>query len=143
MANGLGNVTNRIVTLVYRYRGGLVPSAEVDPLEAVLNLERTVNAYLADFDLRNAAQAIIDAVGALNRELEVTRPWQLGRNEGSDYQSRAQLDTLLAQLIRSARLLVPAVEALIPGISKRLQEQLGRTDRLHEPEPVFARIEAD
>ena len=48
----------------------------------MLNLERTVNTHLADFDLRNAAQAIVDAVGALNRELEMTKPWQLGRSEG-------------------------------------------------------------
>jgi methionyl-tRNA synthetase len=141
LANGLGNATNRIVTLVHRYRDGLVPSVEVGPLEAVLNLERTVNAYLADFDLRNAAQAIVDAVGTLNRELETTKPWLLGRDEGLDSQARVQLDTLLAQFVRSARLLAPAVEPLIPGISKRLKQQLGRSNRLPEPDPVFARID--
>jgi methionyl-tRNA synthetase len=141
LANGLGNVTNRIVTLVHRYRGGVVPSADTDPIDAVRVLEQAVLAGITQFDLRTAARLITDAVTALNRELETTKPWQLAKHEDTGGNTRDRLDTLLARYIRSARVIAAAVEPIIPGMSLRLQDQLGRSQRLPNPEPVFVRID--
>ena len=77
LANGVGNVANRIVTLAARASVRHDPRAT--PIDAVAGLDDDVLAALADFDLRGATQAISAAVAALNRDLETTRPWELIR----------------------------------------------------------------
>jgi methionyl-tRNA synthetase len=141
LANGLGNVTNRIVTLVHRHRGGVVPAVETDPIDAVCDLDEAVLRSITDFDLRTAAQLISDAVAAVNRDLETTKPWEVAKYESGGGHSRAALDTLLARYVRSTRLIARAAEPIISGLSTRLQNQLGRTEQLPDPDPVFARIE--
>ena len=141
LANGLGNITNRIVTLIHRHRGGVVPAVETDPIDAVRDLDQAVLGSITDFDLRTAVRLITDAVAALNRDLETTKPWQVAKSENTHLHNRAALDTLLARYARSARTIARATEPIIPGLSTRLQDQLGTTERLPEPEPAFPRID--
>jgi methionyl-tRNA synthetase len=141
LANGLGNVTNRIVTLIHRHRGGVVPDVEADLIDAVRDLDEAVLRSITNFDLRNAVRLIADAVAALNRDLEETKPWQIAKHENADRPKHAALDTLLARYVRSARIIARAAEPIIPELSTRLRDQLGRTDRLPDPEPSFARID--
>lgn len=143
LANGIGNFSNRIATLVHRLCSGIVPPIDIDPIDEVHALEGTVNAHLADFDLRKAAQAIVDAVGALNRDLEAKKPWQLGRHEGLDANERIRLEALLAQCVLSARIIARAVEPIAPRLAERLLGQLGGADQPPKPEPIFPRVRAD
>jgi len=139
LANGLGNLTNRIVTLVHLHRGGVVPGVEADPIDAVRDLERAVLRSITEFDLRGAAQLVSEAVNALNRDLEATKPWKVAKSERTGGNERAELDALLAGYVRSARIVARATEPITPELSARLQDQLGRTERLPDPEPAFAR----
>jgi methionyl-tRNA synthetase len=140
LANGLGNLINRIVSLVHRHRGGRVPAVEVEPIHAVRGLEEAILASITDFDLRSAAGLINDAVAALNRDLETTKPWQVTK-ETADGQTGATLDSLLARYVQSARIIACAAEPIVPDLSNRLRDQLGKADRLPDPEPAFARID--
>jgi methionyl-tRNA synthetase len=143
LANGLGNVTNRIVSLVYRHRGGVVPSVETDPIDAVGDLDEAVLRSIIDFDLRTGARLISDAIAALNRDLDTTKPWAVAKNESSNEDTPTALDKLLARHVSSARIIARAAEPIIPELSTRAQDQLGRTEPgcLPEPEQIFARIE--
>ena len=135
LANTLGNLTNRIVTLVHRYRGGVVPDAGAVALDEARGLPGEVERAVAGFDLRAAAGSVIDAAAALNRHLDATAPWAVARDP-----SRAgELDELLACQVASARLIAAAVAPIIPELSSRLEHQLGPTARLPEPAPVFSR----
>lgn len=140
LANGLGNLINRIVSLVHRHRGGRVPTVEREPIHAVRGLGQAVLASITDFDLRSAARLINDAVATLNRDLETTKPWQVAK-ETADGQTGATLDSLLARYVGSARIIACAAEPIVPDLSNRLRDQLGRADRLPDPEPAFARID--
>jgi methionyl-tRNA synthetase len=133
LANGLGNVTNRIVTLVRRLRDGYVRVADTGPIAAVAGLEGDVADRLDRFDLTGAARAVAGAVTALNRDLEATRPWTR-RADG------AALDTLLDRHVASARCIARAARPIVPGLAARLLAQLPDDRRLPEPEPAFARI---
>ena len=141
LANGLGNLTNRIVTLVHRHRGGGVPAVETDLVDVVRVLDVAVQKFIADFNLRAAVRLLNEAVAAVNRDLETTKPWKIAKNETTESRPRLELDRLLARYVLSARVIAQAAEPIIPGLSARLQDQLGRTDQLPDPEPVFARID--
>ncbi len=135
LANGLGNVTKRIVTLVRRLRDGSVPAVDTGPLAALSNLEDDVAARLDQFDLTGATRAIAAAVTVLNRDLETTRPWTLtGPADAS------ALDLLLARHVASARCIARATRPIVPALAGRLLAQLPDDRRLPAPEPAFARI---
>ncbi len=135
LANGLGNVTKRIVTLVRRLRDGCVPAVDVGPLAVVAGLEGDVADRLDRFDLTGATRTIVAAVTALNRDLEATRPWTLtGRADASP------LDLLLARHVATALCIARAARPIVPALAARLLAQLPDDRRLPEPEPAFARI---
>ncbi len=136
LANGLGNVTNRIVNLVHRLRDGLVADVDAEPVAAARDVERDVAARLAAFDLRGAAGAISAAVTALNQDLEATKPWQR-----AEHLDPAALDELLARHVVSARHIATAARPIVPELSARLLAQLDSSRRLPDPAPAFARIE--
>jgi methionyl-tRNA synthetase len=135
LANGLGNVTKRIVTLVRRLRDGCVPTADAGPLAAVSDLEDDVADRLDHFDLTGATRAIVAAVSVLNRDLEATKPWTL--TGGTD---ASALDLVLARHVASARCIARAARPIVPALAGRLLAQLPDDRRLPEPEPAFARI---
>jgi methionyl-tRNA synthetase len=141
LANGLGNVTNRVVTLIHRYREGLLPQVTAEPLDAARDLDGHVRRALVDFDLRRAAQLISDAVTALNRDLEASQPWVIARAEaGGTPAAGRKLDALLVRHLLSARAIASAATPIVPGLVARLLDQLGNDRRVPQPRPAFLRI---
>lgn len=143
LANRIGNLVNRIVTLVHRYRDGVVPKAPTgDPAGPVpagtTQLEDGVFGLVADFQLRRASSSIVDAATELNRRLDAAAPWSWA---GDD--SRAtELEGLLAELVEGARSVGAALAAIAPALSARIAGQLGSGGpQLPPPAPVFARID--
>ena len=57
LADGAGNLVNRVVTMVHRFRGGRGPEARPEPLEAVARAGERVHEALEAFDFRRAAGA--------------------------------------------------------------------------------------
>jgi methionyl-tRNA synthetase len=138
LANGLGNVTNRVVTLIHRYRGGFVPEVSAEPLDAARDLEGHVRRALVDFDLRRAAQLISDAVTALNRDLEATQPWVIARAEaGGPPAAGRELDALLVRHLLTARAIGSAAMPIVPGLAARVLDQLGNDRRVPQPHSAF------
>jgi methionyl-tRNA synthetase len=146
LANALGNVTNRIVTLVHRHRGGVVPAApgrraggrSGGVVAEVAGLEAAVREAIAGFDLRRAARHVAEAVAALNRDLEATRPWAVARDPGR----ATDLDGLRACHVATARCIATAAAPIVPGLSEVLLHRLQGTPRLPAPAPAYARLEA-
>jgi methionyl-tRNA synthetase len=142
LANGLGNVVNRIATLVHRHRAGTVPGVQAEPIDALRSLQNDVFASIATLDLRNAAELIRQAIADLNRALETTKPWEIAKEERrAPGRHPTALDAHLASYVLSARVIASAAEPIIPGLAKRLLDQLGRTAQLPDARPAFARIE--
>ena len=139
LAGGLGNVAGRIATLVARRGDGTVPPAAAGPpVAAVAGLaERTAEA-LAAFDLRGGTGLVVEAVAALNRDLEETRPWALAR----DPARAAQLDGVLGRQLAAAREIAAAVAPVVPEGAARLADRLaaGPDGRLPAAGPVFPRL---
>jgi methionyl-tRNA synthetase len=139
LSNDLGNLVNRVVTMVHRYRGG-VPSPYQgnagDPLVAAWRAAPgRVDAALADFDFRLATAAVWRVVEEANRYVEEARPWQLARTGDAAALDQA-LGVLLAACQAAGELLAP----FLPDAAARITTQCTPVDgRLPEPRPLFPR----
>lgn len=139
LAGGVGNVISRIVSLIHRYRNGAVSDSETGALASVVDLPERTRHLIASFELRRAAQAVVDAVGLLNQNLEETEPWKLAKNpEASD-----QLDAVLSTQLASARLIADALVPITPNLARRAQLQVTQDPVLPPHAPLIDRLELE
>jgi methionyl-tRNA synthetase len=163
LANDLGNLVSRVVTLVHRNREGIVPSPptwtgdqpERGPrpgdrlalagrrLAAACDRapERVASA-LAAFDFRAATTAIWDVVEEANRYAEVSEPWRLARAEqNGDPGAGKLLDGCLALLTRACADIGRELVPFLPDLAGRVLAACDPTkNRLPPLQPVFPRI---
>jgi methionyl-tRNA synthetase len=143
LAGGVGNLVHRTITMIHRYRGGIVPVAGSAGLE---ELRRTceqaphaIDAALDDFDFRQATSAVWRIVDEANRAIEATRPWQLAK-EGKD----GELDTVLAVLHAACFSLATCIAPFLPGAAELITRQctaVGGDGVLPRSTALFPRIE--
>ena len=147
LANGLGNLVNRVVSMVRRYRDGAIaaPDTLVDPddraFAALLEaLPGEVDAQVEAFDFRNATGAIVRVIDAATRYVDANAPWKLAK--GDTLADAVRLDTVLALLVRAARVLGHELVPFTPGLAARILAQCGEGDRVAEQAvPVQPRLE--
>ena len=147
LAHGIGNLVNRVVSLVRKYRDGVVPElAELPPgsrelVDASRRALAETDAALALGDFRLATSAVWSIAVTANRFISQTRPWLLAPAAAAgDERAGRQLNAVLALLVRSCRELAIQLEPFLPDASARIAAQVTPA-RLPAPEPVFARIE--
>lgn len=138
LAGGVGNVLSRIVSLVHRHRNGTPPELDAAPLDAVAGLTERTRALLRAFDLRQAAQAIVDAVTALNQHLEATAPWRLAQDPAAAH----ELDVVLSQQLETARVIADSLAPITPSLAAGARRQLTATPTLPPLEPLIQRLDA-
>ena len=146
LANGLGNLVNRVVAMIGRYRGGRIPAAAPVPpggedLDAAVRLagDRAGTA-LAGFDFRQATAAVWAIADEANRFINRARPWDLARaDSGAD--GGARLDAVLYLLARACSAAGRELVPFLPDAAARISRQCTPRDgRLPAPSPVFRRL---
>ncbi|MDR1885118.1 MAG: methionine--tRNA ligase [Synergistaceae bacterium] len=136
LANDLGNLLNRTLQMIEKYRDGRLP--EVAPCEgsndadhALRKLaERTLldmDRDMENFALDSALKTLWSLIGAGNKYIDETQPWKLGR-EGSG----ERLDAVLRNLWEILRLIAFLVYPYMPGTAGRIWTQLGLPGGLPE-----------
>jgi methionyl-tRNA synthetase len=158
LANDLGNMLHRTLSMMHRYFGGRVPEggARVEAGLADLFAQqaaRVTEAYEAvDFPrgLREAWQII----GAVNRYYDEQAPWTLMKQGNTERAGQVLYAGLIA-----ARLLSALVEPAMPQVAREIARQLGVGEvptwneatamdalpaghALQEPKPIFPRLQA-
>jgi methionyl-tRNA synthetase len=141
LANGVGNLINRVVTMIHRYRGGGPPAAPDHALAGAHALlaacgaaHDAAGAALADFDFRRATAAVWAIADEANRFVNHARPWTLAGDPG--------LDAVLGVLFAACSALGRELEPFIPDAAGRITAQCapGHDGRLPEPVPLFRRL---
>lgn len=148
LANGLGNLVNRTVSMIHKYRGGTVPALS-DPLpelpltKVIAAVPAAVDAAMERFDFRQATAAVWRIVEEANRYVGDVEPWKLAKAErNGDTSAGDSLSDALALLIHAARTVAEELTPFLPEAAERVAAQLGSGgDRLDEPQPLFPRIE--
>jgi methionyl-tRNA synthetase len=149
LANGIGNLQNRTLTLVHKFRGGrtanptsavVLGSALVQAYEA---LPRVIDQALERFDFRAATDGIWSVVEAGNRLVETERPWELARREANgDAAAARRLDDVLGILVEACRVVADELRPFIPDGAAALRGQLDTGGgSISTPTAVFPRLQ--
>jgi methionyl-tRNA synthetase len=126
LADTLGNLVSRALSMVQRYREGTVPR---DPRGAAGDtpLERAAQAALAAYGramdalaLQEGVSQVIDLASRANRYVEETAPWKLAK-EGRE----ADLDSVLADLVRTVARLAVLAAPFMPAKAEAVWGVLG------------------
>ncbi len=127
LAKDLGNLLNRVVTMINRYRNGAIPAPgpasdlEEDLQNVAAGTRQRAEEALEAWEIGNALQSIWNFVRRTNQYLEQGKPWQLARQP----EKGARLDTVLYSAAEAMRLLAIFLSPFIPGSSDRILSQLG------------------
>jgi methionyl-tRNA synthetase len=126
LANELGNLANRTLAMVARYRDGTVPTADVDPALAADfdGLAERVVERMDRVELTPALDDVWQRVRRLNRYVEEQAPWQLAK----DPERAADLDRVLSTLAEGLRVVTVLLAAWMPGTAEKLLGALGTPD---------------
>lgn len=143
LANGFGNLVNRVVSLIRRYRDGRIPAASASAPDAaaletaIRNAPALIAAALEDFDFRRATEAVWQIAVEANRYVNRTRPWDLAR--AGDH---GQLDAVLSALLFACQAIGAHLVPFLPDAAARITRQCapGGDGLLPSPVPLLPRI---
>ena len=123
LANDLGNLVQRTLSMLGRYREGVVGApTRGDAFGEPLTIARdTIARAMKDLDFRSALAEIWKQVGALNLYVERSKPWELNRNDP------AALDRVLYDLCEGLRWIAAFVYPFMPATSDSLWRALGQS----------------
>jgi methionyl-tRNA synthetase len=128
LANDLGNLASRAVTMIHRYRGGRVPAGEGagEALDARLVEAggKTIAAVTGAFEqvqVNVALQEVWSFVGLVNKYIVEREPWTLAK----DPDRSALLDRTLYGAADALRVIAALVEPVMPDAAGRIRRMLG------------------
>lgn len=127
LAKDLGNLLNRVVSMIQRYRGGAVPTPgrageiELDVQRAATEARQQAETALEGWEIGNALNSVWGFVRRINRYLEERKPWKLA----ADQERSEELDTVLYTSAESLRLVAILLAPFLPDAADRIAGQLG------------------
>ena len=145
LANTLGNLVNRTVSMTNKYFGGTVTdkgvAEDVDAdLKAVIeNTPKAVDAKMNDLRVADAITEIFNLFKRCNKYIDETMPWALAKDEAK----KDRLETVLWNLIQGISAGARLLESFMPSTSKKILEQLGDGHVTQKPEILFQRLDLE
>ena len=159
LANILGNLVNRTISMVNKYFDGVVPSSkyreQIDDelISLALKTPEIVTEHMDELKVAAAIDDIFELLRRCNKYIDETTPWILAKDETK----KDRLGTVLYNLLESIRIASVLLSAFLPDTSKEIFNQLNttltnyeslsefngmeQTERVNQPKPLFARID--
>jgi methionyl-tRNA synthetase len=131
LANGLGNLASRTLTMIHQYRQGVVPEGSDPDVSALAGSTiRTVEQCFDAFEFSKGLEAVWALISAVDKFIVQHAPWKLARQ--TDDASRKQLATTLYTAAEALRIATALLAPVLPESAPRIWAQLGM------PEPLSA-----
>ena len=145
LANTLGNLVNRTISMTNKYFGGTVTNKgvteEVDAdLKAVTeNTPKAVEAKMNELRVADAITEIFNLFKRCNKYIDETMPWALAKEEDK----KDRLETVLWNLIQSISEGAKLLESFMPETAEKILAQLGGGHVVEKPEILFQRLDLE
>ncbi len=162
LANTLGNLVNRTISMTNKYLGGVAEDKGVtevvdDDLKAVvLAAPKKVEEKMDKLRVADAITEVFTIFKRCNKYIDETEPWILGKDEAK----KDRLSTVLYNLLESITIGASLLESFMPDTTDRILAQIGATKRpleemdhfggyvngtkvTEKPEILFARLDMD
>ena len=134
LANGLGNLASRVLTMIANYCDGVIPN----PHEQSKLPERThdpninttwhetlgnITSLYDQFKFSSVLEAIWDLITGVDRLLTLTKPWSLAQ----DPSRKPYLETILYDAAESIRLILVLAHPVLPSATEKIWRQFGQS----------------
>jgi len=135
LANGIGNLASRTLTMINRYFKGEVPypshavaksPADAAVAETARKATREFGVYFDQFQFSRALETAWGLVATVDKYIVENEPWSLG--EKQDDESRARLATVLYTSAEALRIATALAHPVIPDATAKIWEQMGLGD---------------
>jgi len=143
LANTLGNLVNRTISMTNKYFGGSVTDkgvvGDVDAdLKAVVDgTPAAVDKKMDDLRVADAMTEIFNLFKRCNKYIDETMPWALAKDEAQ----RDRLETVLFNLIDSIEKGAKLLASFLPETAERILKQTNGGNVTDKPEILFARLD--
>ena len=139
LANTLGNLVNRTISMSNKYFGGVVNNTgvaeEVDEelKKFVLGTMAKVDAKMEELRVADAMTEIFNLFKRCNKYIDETMPWALAKDEAK----KERLETVLYNLVESILIGAELLESFMPETAERIRKQLNAQPRGKESLNTF------
>lgn len=145
LANTLGNLVNRTISMTNKYFGGVVTdkgvleSVDADLKKVVENTPKTVEVKMDGLRVADAITEIFNLFKRCNKYIDETMPWALAKEEDK----KDRLETVLYHLQESIKAGARLLEPFMPETSEKILAQIGDGRVAEKPEILFARLDIE
>ncbi len=141
LANTLGNLVNRTISMSNKYFGGVVNNTNVseevdeDLKKVVLGAKDKVVAKMAHLRVADAISEIFTVFKRCNKYIDETMPWALAKDE----EKKARLETVLYNLVEGITIGASLLKSFMPETADKIFAQLNATERTIEDLDTFGK----
>lgn len=143
LANILGNLVNRTVTMSNKYFGGLVENSNCHEAidDELINLAKetvvNVDKKMDELKVSDSIDEIITLLRRSNKYIDETTPWTLGKDETQ----HERLKTVLYNLLECIRISAVLLKPYLPETSEKILDQLNTKNRDYDSIQIFGQLE--
>ncbi len=138
LANDLGNLVYRTLTMIEKYFKGYVPRAEIIDKKWKQNIDNfscEVDLHMSNLDFNLALDETWELINLANKYIEDTKPWNLVKENKTE-----ELKAFIRLLVDVLREVAEQIYPFMPQTAESIIEQLGK-DKIKKGKPLFPRID--
>ena len=144
LANTLGNLVTRTVSMVNKYFDGVIQTGDVvgefddDLINTATSAISAIEKKMSTFHVADSLDEIWKVVNRANKYIDETTPWILAKDEVT----MPRLGTVLYNLIETIRIIAGLLSSYMPETAERIAKQIGADDLSYESVKAFGTTKA-